>query len=151
MVTESEISCCCKALLAAAAISPEAPATSRNDSSVRPVRAATLWINWVMARILPNQRLMRRRSASEPAISSSVPASLSSSSGMGMRFIASSGALAEGESAKGKSAEEIALKGHGFRGCGKSLFGREDVSGHGFIRAAKLLKTNNTDLPKACA
>ncbi len=33
----------------------------------------------------------------------------------------------------------------------KTLYGHEDVSGHGFIRAAKLLKINNTDLPKACA
>jgi hypothetical protein len=33
--------------------------------------------------------------------------------------------------------------------CGKTLFGREDVSGHGFNRAAKLLKMNNTTLPKA--
>jgi len=32
-----------------------------------------------------------------------------------------------------------------------SRHGHEDVSGHGFIRAAKLLKMNNTDLPKACA
>ena len=30
-------------------------------------------------------------------------------------------------------------------------FGPEDVSGHGFIRAAKLLKMNNSALPKACA
>jgi hypothetical protein len=33
----------------------------------------------------------------------------------------------------------------------KTLFGREDVSGHGFNRVAKLLKMNNTTLPKACA
>jgi len=39
----------------------------------------------------------------------------------------------------------------GFTGCGKTLYGHEDVSGHGFIRAAKLLKINNTDLPKARA
>ncbi len=39
----------------------------------------------------------------------------------------------------------------GFTGCGKTLYGREDVSGHEFIRATKLLKMNNTDLPKACA
>src|SRR5713226_9294951 len=38
-----------------------------------------------------------------------------------------------------------------FTGCGKMLYGREDVSGHGFIRAAKLLKMNNSALPKACA
>ena len=31
------------------------------------------------------------------------------------------------------------------------LYGREDVSGHGFIRAAKLLKMNNSALPKASA
>ena len=30
-------------------------------------------------------------------------------------------------------------------------FGPEDVSEHGFIRAAKLLKINNSTLPKACA
>src|SRR6266852_1075965 len=28
--------------------------------------------------------------------------------------------------------------------AGKTLYGHEDVSGHGFIRAAKLLKMNNT-------
>jgi len=31
------------------------------------------------------------------------------------------------------------------------LYGREDVSGHGFIRAAKPLKMNNSALPKASA
>ncbi len=31
------------------------------------------------------------------------------------------------------------------------LYRHEDVAGYGFIRAAKLLKINNTDLPKACA
>jgi len=30
-------------------------------------------------------------------------------------------------------------------------FGPEDVSGHGFIRAAKLLKMNNSALPKELA
>ena len=43
------------------------------------------------------------------------------------------------------------VSGHGFTGCEKMLYGREDVSGHGFIRAAKLLKMNNSALPKACA
>jgi hypothetical protein len=33
----------------------------------------------------------------------------------------------------------------------EKLFGREDVSGHGFNRAAKLLTMNNSALPKACA
>jgi len=31
-------------------------------------------------------------------------------------------------------------KGNGFTGCGKTLYGREDVSGHGFIRAEKINK-----------
>jgi len=40
-------------------------------------------------------------------------------------------------------------KGAALTGCGKTLYGHEDVSGHGFRRAEKLLKMNNTDLPKA--
>jgi len=39
----------------------------------------------------------------------------------------------------------------GFTGCGKMLYGREDVSEHGFIRAAKLSKMNDSALPKASA
>src|SRR5712691_6319634 len=36
----------------------------------------------------------------------------------------------------------------GFRACGKTLDGREDVSGHGFIRAARPLRMNNSALPE---
>src|SRR6266852_7551418 len=39
----------------------------------------------------------------------------------------------------------------GFRACGKTLDGREDVSGHGFIRAARPLRMNNSALSKASA
>ncbi len=50
-----------------------------------------------------------------------------------------------------KLSQNSLSQGHGFNRLRKTLYGHEDVSGHGFIRAAKLLKMNNTDLPKACA
>jgi hypothetical protein len=40
---------------------------------------------------------------------------------------------------------------HGFCSLWKMLYGREDLSGHDFSRAAKLLKINNSTLPKASA
>ena len=75
--------------LAAVATSPDPAATSSRVNWFRPVTSATVSIMLAVVLIPPNRRLMRRKSESEPLISSGVPESVSRSSGVTTRRIPS--------------------------------------------------------------
>src|SRR5437588_6025355 len=68
-------------------MSPEPAPTSSNESWRLPLTLATRSISFEKVLAPPNQRLIIRRSASEPAISPALPALESSSSGTTVRFI----------------------------------------------------------------
>src|SRR5438270_11256264 len=70
-----------------AATSPVAPAASSHESGLSWRRAATVRINSAIVWTPPNQRLIMRRSASEPSTSRGEPVSVSRSSGTTTRFM----------------------------------------------------------------